>query len=627
MRYSAITLVALTATSTSAFSLWPRQSSSCPSVWSAVATELQADFAGCGADAHQALRAPFHDCINNGCDGSLVLTDECGRSENAGLSAICTKLKDWSDKYQVSAADMIQFAGAQAIAACPLGPRVQALVGRKDSSNAAPVGSVPSSRGTLESILGAFAAKGFSSDDVVALMGAHSVAVQFHDDPSQAGKGLDSTPFRYDNTFYQETKDRKAPYSLQSDLLMSNSSETSTTWSNFAEDANSWSTAFTSAWDRFAVIGSDASKLQDCSSLVPNGFVTTKRQAFNMAFTKKMSAKFRFGRKRALEPAVDAGPPAATSTRRKRARKEVINDKSLLLKLPGELRNRIYEYIMEDVKEHKKGTTSKAPKRRGGLYRTFDNDEPIYLRYTSIKPRKRYKTAKQWAVAHDRRPYFGLTQTCRTLREEFRPLYVSEIGFSIDLGQIGQYLAAFGSNEEEKIIGQSAANISQSPLSEDGADLLPVLERFRELKQPRLIDDHPVIYGGERYWDCDSLFALICFWWHGHTLGISAEAKSGITKITFVKRPDAERDDPPNDRPMLVIDLDANVFVSQTHQTMDAHMRRLISGFGLRQLNNTITQFRCGHKRFTYTTGAAEWYGVMLYRLALVHGPSSVTHP
>ncbi|KAI4932545.1 hypothetical protein J4E85_002943 [Alternaria conjuncta] len=293
MRYSAITLVALTATSSSAFSLWPRQSSSCPSVWSDVATELQADFAGCGADAHQALRAPFHDCINNGCDGSLVLTDECGRSENAGLSAICTKLKDWSDKYQVSAADMIQFAGAQAIAACPLGPRVQALVGRKDSSNAAPVGSVPSSRGTLESILGAFAAKGFSSDDVVALMGAHSVAVQFHDDPSQAGKGLDSTPFRYDNTFYQETKDRKAPYSLQSDLLMSNSSETATTWSNFAEDANSWSTAFTSAWDRFAVIGSDASKLQDCSSLVPNGFVTTKRQAFNMAFTKKMSAKFR----------------------------------------------------------------------------------------------------------------------------------------------------------------------------------------------------------------------------------------------------------------------------------------------------------------------------------------------
>jgi hypothetical protein len=225
MRYTAITLVAIAATSTSAFSLWPRQNTKCPAVWTDVAAELQEDFAGCGANAHQALRAPFHDCINNGCDGSLVLTNECERSENAGLSAICTKLKNWSDKYNVSVADMIQFAGAQAIAACPLGPKIQALVGRKDSSTAAPVGSVPSSRGTLDSILAAFSAKGFSSKDVVALMGAHSVALQFHDDPAQAGKALDSTPSECDNRFYKETKDRTAPYSLQSDLLMSNSSK------------------------------------------------------------------------------------------------------------------------------------------------------------------------------------------------------------------------------------------------------------------------------------------------------------------------------------------------------------------------------------------------------------------
>lgn len=225
MRSSAIILVALAATSTSAFNIWPRTTSECPSVWTKIASELQSDFAGCGADAHGAIRAPFHDCINNGCDGSLILTDECSRSENAGLSAICKKLKGWSDKYNVAAADMIQFAAATAISACPLGPRVQALVGRKDSSKAAAIGSVPSSRGTLKSILGAFSAKGFSADDVVALMGTHSVALQFNDDPSQAGKGLDSTPGTYDNTFYKETKDGTAPYSLQSDVLLSNSSQ------------------------------------------------------------------------------------------------------------------------------------------------------------------------------------------------------------------------------------------------------------------------------------------------------------------------------------------------------------------------------------------------------------------
>lgn len=209
----------------SAITIRARQSSSCPSIWTEVAKELQSDFAGCGADAHLAIRAPFHDCINNGCDASLILSDECTRSENAGLSPICGKLKDWATKYNVSAADMVQFAAATAISACPLGPKVRALVGRTDSPTAAPEGSVPSSRDSVDQILAAFSAKGFSADDVVALMGTHSVALQFNDDPSQAGKSLDSTPSVYDMTFYKETKDGTAPYSLQSDKLLSNDTQ------------------------------------------------------------------------------------------------------------------------------------------------------------------------------------------------------------------------------------------------------------------------------------------------------------------------------------------------------------------------------------------------------------------
>lgn len=225
MRSHTLTTLLLVLTLSSAFHIWPRQSSSCPSVWTDVAKELQTDFAGCNADAHGAIRAPFHDCINNGCDGSLILTDECSRSENAGLSGICNKLKDWATKYNVGAADMIQFAAATAISACPLGPKVQALVGRKDSSDAAPVGSVPSSKDPVDTILAAFSAKGFSAGDLVALLGTHSVALQFFDDPSQAGKSLDTTPDVYDMTFYKETKAGTAPYSLQSDKLMSNDTQ------------------------------------------------------------------------------------------------------------------------------------------------------------------------------------------------------------------------------------------------------------------------------------------------------------------------------------------------------------------------------------------------------------------
>jgi hypothetical protein len=224
MFFRLLTTLALVA-STSALDILPRQTSNCPSVWTEVSSELQTVFAGCGKDAHGAIRAPFHDCINNGCDGSLILTDECGRAENAGLSDICGKLKGWSTKYNVSAADIIQFAAATAIAVCPLGPKVRALVGRKDSSNAAPEGVIPSSRDPVSKILSAFNAKGFSADDLVALLGTHSVAVQVNDDPSQAGKSLDSTPSTYDTKFYKETKDGTAPYSLQSDKLMSNDTQ------------------------------------------------------------------------------------------------------------------------------------------------------------------------------------------------------------------------------------------------------------------------------------------------------------------------------------------------------------------------------------------------------------------
>jgi hypothetical protein len=261
----------LLASSTSALSLFPR-TDSCPEVWSTVLPELQTAFDGCGRDAHGAIRAPFHDCINNGCDGSLILTDECSRAENAGLSNICGKLLSWTQKYNTSAADMIEFAAAVAISSCPLGPRVRALVGRKDSSEAAPLHSMPGSRDSISSILEKFKAKGFNGDDVVALMGTHSVAVQVNDDPAQAGKSLDSTPSIYDLKFYQETLDGTAPYSLQSDKGLANNTETKQIWKEFADgDTSKWNTAFTDAWNRFAVIGNDVDSLQDCSSIIPSG--------------------------------------------------------------------------------------------------------------------------------------------------------------------------------------------------------------------------------------------------------------------------------------------------------------------------------------------------------------------
>jgi len=269
---------------------------------------------------------------------------------------------------------------------------------------------------------------------------------------------------------------------------------------------------------------------------------------------------------------------------------------------------------MEDVKEHKKGTTTKAPKIRGGLYRTFDNDTPIHLKYTSIKSRKRYKSVKQWTAAHERRPYFGLNQACRLLREEFRPIYMSELGFCIDL-HAGQYLVAFGSNEEEQTIGQSVANIMQAPLSDDGGDLLPFLERLRELEQPRM-DKPRMTINGQRHWNRDTLLAILCCVWEKDT-GDLTRAKTGITKITFVKSLEAERHNLSNEVPMLAMYLDADFFVSQTQQIMEAHMEKLLNGFELEKVHMMVTQFRCGGENFAFRN-EADLFGTYPTRVELL---------
>lgn len=270
---------------------------------------------------------------------------------------------------------------------------------------------------------------------------------------------------------------------------------------------------------------------------------------------------------------------------------------------------------MEDVKEYKKGKTSKAPKREGAGYRNFRNDEPIHIKYTSIKSRKRYKSVKQWTAAHERRPHFGLTQACRMLREEFRPIYMSELGFCIDL-HAGQYLAAFGSNEEEQSIGQSVANIMQVPLSDDGADLLPFLERLRELKQPRL-DNSRVTYGGQRHWNRDILLAILCCEFQKDTGGL-AKAKTGIIKVTVVNSMGAEHYLRSHDIPMLVLDLDAKFFPSQNLHVMEAHMSMLLYRFELQELNGMLTRFRCGGESFTFCSHAAGWYGDYPTQVVLV---------
>lgn len=135
---------------------------------------------------------------------------------------------------------------AQAIATCPLGPRIAVKVGRTDSSTPSEDGQLPSARASASTLIDQFAAKGFSATDLAALVGAHSTAKQRFDQPDKAGLSMDSTPGTWDTKFYRETSQGTAPVTLESDKNLASDSRTKVQWAAFNAQG-AWAGAFVSA--------------------------------------------------------------------------------------------------------------------------------------------------------------------------------------------------------------------------------------------------------------------------------------------------------------------------------------------------------------------------------------------
>lgn len=239
-------------------------SAQCPAVWTQVASDLKAvivDSSGVATDdARASIRMIFHDCFPEACDGSLILASECtDRTENSQMTGMCSTVGDVAAQNNVSYADTIQLAGGKypstrtgtnkksdrapvmGIAAA-LGPSVSFKVGRTDSSTANPEGMLPAANATADSIIDIFTQQGFSSTELVALIGSHSAAKNLD------GQALDSTVDDLDLNFYKETIDGTAPFTLPSDANLKNSSTTGSDFSNFAQGSLSdWQSAFVSA--------------------------------------------------------------------------------------------------------------------------------------------------------------------------------------------------------------------------------------------------------------------------------------------------------------------------------------------------------------------------------------------
>ncbi|EOY29479.1 Ascorbate peroxidase 6 [Theobroma cacao] len=146
------------------------------------------------------LRLVFHDAgtfemaeNSGGMNGSIVY--ELERPENAGLKKslkVLEKAKKEVDAIQpVSWADMIAVGGAEAVSVCG-GPKIPVALGRLDSAEPDPEGKLPQESLDASGLKQSFQRKGFSTQELVALSGAHTLG----------SKGFGS-PVAFDNSYFK----------------------------------------------------------------------------------------------------------------------------------------------------------------------------------------------------------------------------------------------------------------------------------------------------------------------------------------------------------------------------------------------------------------------------------------
>ncbi|EMD32647.1 fungal class II heme-containing peroxidase [Gelatoporia subvermispora B] len=257
----------------------------------------------CGSEAHESLRLTFHDAIGfspaltaqgqfggGGADGSVITfaSIETAYAANAGIEDIVAEQAQFVAKYNVSAGDFVQFAGAVGLSNCPGAPQLDFVIGRPAATAASPDGLVPEPFDNVTSILARFNdAGGFDPQHVVWLLSSHSVAAAELVDPSIPGAPFDSTPGLFDTQFFIETQltgtlwpgtannqgEVESPLlgeiRLQSDFLLARDNRTACEWQSFANDLSRQQTLFKAAMSTLATIGQDTSTLTDCSDVIP----------------------------------------------------------------------------------------------------------------------------------------------------------------------------------------------------------------------------------------------------------------------------------------------------------------------------------------------------------------------
>ncbi|XP_014491213.1 peroxidase 44 [Vigna radiata var. radiata] len=162
--------------------------SSCPRAEEIVRQIVQRRFNRDRSITAALLRMHFHDCFVRGCDASILIDSTRGNQSEKAAGANGTvrgfelideikKALEIACPSTVSCADIITLATRDSVAMAG-GPRYDVATGRRDGlvSRISDV-SLPGPRSTVSAAQQAFAANGMSLDEMVTLLGAHTIGV------------------------------------------------------------------------------------------------------------------------------------------------------------------------------------------------------------------------------------------------------------------------------------------------------------------------------------------------------------------------------------------------------------------------------------------------------------------
>ncbi|KAG4923578.1 hypothetical protein AAZX31_18G054700 [Glycine max] len=162
--------------------------STCPNALSTIKSAVKSAVAKEHRMGASLLRLHFHDCFVNGCDASVLLDDTSSFTGEKSAAANLNSLRgfDVIDDIKsqlesacpgiVSCADIVAVAARDSVVALG-GPSWTIGLGRRDSTTAskdAATSDIPSPLMDLNDLISAFSNKGFTSQEMVVLSGAHT---------------------------------------------------------------------------------------------------------------------------------------------------------------------------------------------------------------------------------------------------------------------------------------------------------------------------------------------------------------------------------------------------------------------------------------------------------------------